>query len=88
MVVPWWCRPQAGRDGGRSCCMGRSEPHPPVPAPRAPLDDLPRRAVVPQPWTAADRFADRTGLAGTEARVLLAALCGLGPDHGEGDAPT
>lgn len=68
--------------------MGTSDPHPPVPAPRAPLDDLPRRAAVPRQWTAADRFADRTGLAGTQARVLLAVFCGLAPDHAEGDVRT
>lgn len=61
---------------------------PPVPAQRAPVDDLPRRTTTaPHRWTAADRFADRSGLAGTQARVLLAVFCGLSPDHGEGDAP-
>lgn len=68
--------------------MAISEPAPRVPAQRAPGDDLPRRATtVPQQWTAADRFADRSGLAGTQARVLLAVFCGLAPDHGEGDVP-
>lgn len=79
-------RPQARGAVGRSSCMATSQP--PVPAQRAPVDDLPRRATtVPQQWTAADRFADRTGLAGTQARVLLAVFCGLAPDHGEGDVP-
>ncbi|GAB4065431.1 hypothetical protein GCM10028777_14850 [Angustibacter speluncae] len=68
--------------------MAISEPAPRVPAQRAPVDDLPRRATtVPHQWTAADRFADRSGLAGTQARVLLAVFCGLAPDHGEGDVP-
>jgi hypothetical protein len=61
--------------------MGTSEQGPRIPAQRAPVEDLPA-------WTAADRFADRTGLAGTQARVLLAVFCGLAPDHAEGDVPT
>jgi hypothetical protein len=69
--------------------MGTSPSQPPagVPTPRAAADDLlPRRApAAPQPWSAADRFADRSGLAGTQARLLLAVFCGLGPDHGDAE---
>jgi hypothetical protein len=60
-------------------------PAPRVPAPRTAADDLlPRRERRSGPapdWPAADRFADRTGLASTQARLLLAVFCGLSPDH-------
>ncbi len=56
-----------------------------VPRPRA-ADEaaLPRRERVDgahSGWPAADRFTDRSGLASTQARVLLAVFCGLAPDH-------
>ena len=86
-------RAQAGASRDRSSGMGSLEPQPRVagsvlPAPRVPR---PRTASEDAPappvprWPAADRFADRTGLASTQARLLLAVFCGLAPDHAHDD---
>jgi len=53
-----------------------------VPRQRGPVeDDVPTGARTAAAWPAADRFAVRSGLTTTQARLLLAAFCGVPPDH-------